>query len=70
MNIEIGILTVPAAYAQKIADRMVNAGIKAIWNFAPVKINVTDGIIVQHENLASSLAVLSKKIELKINKNI
>lgn len=69
MNIEIGILTVPSQYAQEIADRMANAGIKAIWNFAPVKINVKDGIIVQHENLASSLAVLSKKIELKI-KNI
>ena len=70
MNIEIGILTAPAAYAQQIADRMVNAGIKAIWNFAPVRINVKDDIIVQHENLASSLAVLSKKIDLRINKNI
>jgi len=70
MNIEIGILTVPSQYAQEIADRMVNAGIKAIWNFAPAKINVKDNIIVQHENLASSLAVLSKKIDLKINKNI
>ncbi len=70
MNIEIGILTAPAAYAQQIADRMVSAGIKAIWNFAPVRINVKDDIIVQHENLASSLAVLSKKIDLRINKNI
>ena len=70
MNIEIGILTVPSQYAQEIADRMVNAGIKAIWNFAPAKINVKDDIIVQHENLASSLAVLSKKIDLKLNKNI
>lgn len=70
MNIEIGILTVPSQYAQEIADRMVNAGIKAIWNFAPVKITVKDDVIVQHENLASSLAVLSKKIDLKLNKNI
>ena len=69
MNIEIGILTVPSQYAQELADRMVNAGIKAIWNFAPAKINVKDNIIVQHENLASSLAVLSKKIDLQINKN-
>lgn len=64
MGIKIGILTVPAPYAQEVADIMVRAGIRAIWNFTHVKINVPPSVIVQHENLASSLVVLSKKLEL------
>jgi redox-sensing transcriptional repressor len=70
LNIKLGILTVPGPYAQEIADLMCQSGIKAIWNFAPVKISVKDNIIVQHENLASSLAVLSKRLAtaLEVNK--
>jgi redox-sensing transcriptional repressor len=62
LHIKLGILTVPGPCAQEVADLMVQAGIRAIWNFAPVKIYVREGIIVQHENLASSLAVLSKRL--------
>jgi redox-sensing transcriptional repressor len=62
MGIKIGILTVPAHSAQALAETMVDAGIRAIWNFSPVKINVPAHVIVQHENLASSLVVLSKKL--------
>lgn len=64
MGIRIGILAVPAQSAQELADLMVKAGILAIWNFSPAKLNVRPGIIVQHENLASSLVVLSKKLAL------
>jgi redox-sensing transcriptional repressor len=64
MSIKIGILTVPAGFAQELADTMVKAGIHAIWNFSPVKIAVPADVIVQHENLASSLVVLSKKLAL------
>jgi redox-sensing transcriptional repressor len=69
MGIKIGILTVPAGSAQELADIMVKAGIRAIWNFSPVKITVPAHVIVQHENLASSLVVLSKKLAqaLKVN---
>lgn len=70
MKIQIGILTVPASCAQALTDRMVAAGIKAIWNFAPVKINVPKDVVVQHENLASSLAVLSKKIDEQIKRDL
>jgi len=66
MSIKIGILTVPAAFAQELADTMVKAGIHAIWNFSPVKIAVPADVIVQHENLASSLVVLSKKLALAL----
>jgi redox-sensing transcriptional repressor len=62
MGIKIGVLTVPEKSAQTLADSMVKAGIRAIWNFSPVKINVPAHVIVQHENLASSLVVLSRKL--------
>jgi redox-sensing transcriptional repressor len=63
MKIRIGILTAPATEAQSLAQLMVDSGIQAIWNFAPVHIHVPAHIIVQHENLASSLAVLSSKLK-------
>jgi len=66
MGIKIGVLAAPAEYAQALADIMVRSGIKAIWNFAPQKITVPGNIIVQHENLASSLAVLSKRLALSL----
>jgi redox-sensing transcriptional repressor len=66
MGIKIGILTVPAQSAQELTDLMVDAGIHAIWNFSPIKIMVPQRIIVQHENLASSLVVLSKKLAMSL----
>ncbi len=66
MGIKIGILTVPAYCAQELADNMVRAGIHAIWNFSPVKVITPPNVIVQHENLASSLVVLSKKLALAL----
>lgn len=66
MGIKIGILTVPAFCAQEVADLMVDAGIKAIWNFTHVKISAPPGVIIQHENLAASLVVLSKKLKITL----
>lgn len=44
---------------------MVDGGIQAIWNFALVKLQVPDGVLVQNEDLASSLAMLSQHLRLK-----
>jgi len=68
MHINIGIITVPAENAQEVCDRMIEGGILAIWNFAPVSLNVPEHILVHNENMASSLAVLSKHLKKKINK--
>jgi redox-sensing transcriptional repressor len=65
MKVKIGILTVPAPSAQETADIMIAAGIRAIWNFAPVKLNAPAGVIIHNENLAASLAVLSKKLKVQ-----
>ena len=65
MNIRIGIITVPSDKTQQTATMMAEAGIEAIWNFAPIHINVPDEIIVQNVNMASSLAVLSNRLQNK-----
>lgn len=62
MNIHIGIITTPAENAQATCDLLVKSGVLAIWNFAPVSLKVPDGIIVQNENMATSLAILSNKL--------
>ncbi len=69
MSIKIGIIATPAAHAQEVADIMVKAGIRAIWNFSHTKLSVPPNIIVQHENLASSLVVLSKKLAMALQAN-
>jgi len=55
--IEIAVLTVPSFAAQQVTDRLVNAGIKGIWNFSPVRLKVPPSVVVQSENLMSGLAV-------------
>lgn len=47
-GIKIGVLTVPGAVAQKTADRLVNAGIEAILNYAPVTLMLPNSVHVQH----------------------
>lgn len=61
-NINIGIITVPKNVAQEVCNQMVRAGIKAIWNFAPVKLTVPQNVIVRYEDLAASLAMLSGEL--------
>ena len=62
----MGIITVPAEHAQSVADQLIAGGIKAIWNFAPVHLDVPAGILVQNENMATSLAVLSVHLQAHI----
>lgn len=68
VNVHIGIITVPASSAQEICDLLVESGIRAIWNFAPVYLVVPDGILVQNENMASSLALLSNHLREQMKK--
>lgn len=58
LNVSISIITVPKESAQEICNLMVNSDIKAIWNFAPIYIEIPDGAIIRNENLAASLANL------------
>lgn len=62
MKINIGIIAVPKEAAQSVCDKMIDSGIRAIWNFAPVHLTVPDYVSVQNENMAASLAILSKRL--------
>ena len=62
----MGIITVPAESAQEVADQLIAGGIKAIWNFAPAHLDVPSNILVQYENMATSLAVLSVHLQAQI----
>ena len=52
------IIAVPAEAAQSTADLLVKSGVRAIMTFANVRLKVPDGVIVQYENMALSLAHL------------
>ncbi len=58
-NIDIAILCIPKNGAQDVVDRLVNSGIKGIWNFAPIDLEVPNGVIVENVNLTESLFTLS-----------
>ena len=61
-NVKLGIITVGEGSAQTVCDQMTESGITAIWNFAPCKLNVPAGTLVQNENLALSLAYLNNQL--------
>lgn len=58
-KIKIAIVAVPAQFAQSVVDRLVEAKIKAILNFAPITVQVPDGVFVRNENMAIELEALS-----------
>lgn len=62
-QVEIGIITVPPSAAQSVADLLVKCGVRAIWCFAHVRLNLPQGITVQYENMALSLAHLHQKVK-------
>lgn len=64
-DVSIGVITVPAYSAQEVADRLIECGIQAIWNFAPVNLNVPAHILVQNENLAISLSALRMQLKTR-----
>ncbi len=62
--VKIGILTVPAEYAQEVALMMIDNGIRAIWNFTPVRISVPDHVVVQNTSLYAHLAVMFNRLNV------
>jgi redox-sensing transcriptional repressor len=67
MHIKLGVLTVPPKTAQAVAEYAVRAGIRAIWNFTSVKLDLPEEIVVERVGLESSLAVLSSRLKEKLD---
>lgn len=69
-KIDIAILCIPKDNSQIMADRLVKAGIKAIWNFSPIDLDVPDDVILENVHLSDSLLTLSYRLnEDKLLKN-
>lgn len=62
LNVIIGIVTVPFECAQEVADTLMDAGIKALWNFTPCRIRVRKGVVIQNTSIYSHLAVMYNRI--------
>jgi len=58
-DVAIGVIATPATAVQEIADRMVDAGIRSILNFAPAVITVPPGVSVRKVDLAIELQILA-----------
>ena len=61
-DVNIGVLSVPISIAQDITDKMVDGGIKAVWNFTPFRIRVPENIVVQNTSLYAHLAVMFNRL--------
>jgi redox-sensing transcriptional repressor len=66
LNAHIVIITVPSSAAQAVADKAIASGAKALWNFAPIHLETPSDIVIENVNLASSLAVLSHRLNQQI----
>jgi redox-sensing transcriptional repressor len=66
LHVQIAVLTVPADQAKTTADELVKAGIKAIWNFTPVSLELPSDIHVRNEDLGIGFALLSCELERRI----
>ena len=62
-SIELGIITTPAQAAQGVADKLIDAGVKGILNFSPVKLIVPDNIIYQDMDFTNSLRFIAAQLE-------
>lgn len=58
-SVHIGIITVPQERAQEVANKLVTAGVRGIWNFAPCKINVPNHVEIVNEDLSVGLSSIS-----------
>lgn len=70
MKVKIGVIAVPAQSAQKCADKLIEGGIKAIWNFAPIRLKVPEHIIVENAQFTQSLAILTHKLGVSLKTKI
>jgi len=59
-KIDIGILTVPANAAQSVAKLLVDVGVRGIWNYTPIRLDLPDHVACEQVKLSASFAVLSR----------
>lgn len=65
-HVNIAIITTPGEVAQEYCDNLVKVGIKAIWNFSPTSLKVSDNVVIESVHLSQSLAILTHKLARKL----
>lgn len=65
-NIDIGILTVPSSAAQETASQLLQIGVRGIWNYTPVRLDVPTDIVCEEVKLSASFAVLSSRLKKRV----
>lgn len=63
LNVEVGIITLPVDHAQEGAEMLINAGIKALWNFTPSRIRAPHGIVITNTSIYAHLAVMYNRLD-------
>lgn len=63
LKVEVGIITLPVDHAQEGAEQLINAGVKALWNFTPSRIRAPHGIVITNTSLYAHLAVMYNRLE-------
>jgi len=61
-KIDIGILTVPASAAVSVAKLLIDVGVRGIWNYTPVRLELPENIVCEQVKLSASFAVLSRAL--------
>ena len=62
INVDMGVVTVPARAAQDVADRLVQIGVRAIWNYAPAQLELPENVVCENVKLSESFAVLTNRM--------
>ena len=70
MDIRLGVITVPAAIAQEVGDKLVDAGVAGILNFAPVRLHLPKKVYVEHVDLTMSLEKVAYFVQSNNNSDI
>lgn len=63
MNVGIGIVTVPVEHAQSVADRLIEGGVKALWNFTPIRISTPEDVVISNTSIYAHLAVMYNRMK-------
>ena len=63
-QVQIAVLTVPVLQAQLMTDRLVRAGIRALWNFTPFRIQTPASVVVQNTSMYAHLALMCTRMKV------
>ena len=58
-GVDVAIITVPREVCQDVANKVIDAGVRGIWNFAPYDLKGPEGVVVENIRLNDSLLTLS-----------